>query len=56
MPILAEPPKPPAPEPLTQALVDAVMAEQQRHCAPSTWDKFVRSLAANRFPFRVGAS
>jgi hypothetical protein len=29
---------------------------QRAHCAPSTWDRFVKSLAANRFPFEVGPS
>lgn len=52
MPILAGSP-PPGPPPLTQELIDAVMAEQRAHCAPSSWDRFVRSLAANRFPFKV---
>lgn len=41
------------PAPLTQQAVDAVMAEQKKHTAASTWDKFVKSLVANRFPFRI---
>lgn len=55
MPILATPPPPgpPAVE-LTPEIVAAVMLEQRTHCAPSTWDRFVKSLAANRFPFKVG--
>ena len=50
MPIVVQAPPPPAPE-LTKELVAAVLASQKAHCAPSTWDKFVRSLAANGFPF-----
>ena len=50
MPISATPPPPP---PLTADLVKRVMAEQQAHCAPTTWDKVVRSLRANGFPYPV---
>ncbi|WP_157577285.1 hypothetical protein [Phycicoccus jejuensis] len=50
MPILAGPPPR---VPLTQEVIDAVMAEQRAHCAPSSWDRFVKSLSANRFPFKV---
>ena len=50
MPIVVQAP-PPLPPELTPELVAAVMAAQKAHCAPSTWDKFVRSLAANKFPY-----
>lgn len=51
MPIMGTPP--PEPAPVTQDTVDAVMAEAKAHCAPTTWDKFAKSLKANRFPFVV---
>ena len=50
MPILAAQPPVPA---VTQQTVDAVMTIAVAHCAPSTWERFAKSLAANRFPFRV---
>lgn len=45
-----------APEPVhevTQETVDAVMAQAHQHCAPSTWDRFAKSLSANDYPFKV---
>jgi hypothetical protein len=43
-----------APPPLvTQDMVDKVMAEAKAHCALTTWDKFAKSLKANRFPFLI---
>ena len=54
MPIHATAPAAPPPPPVvTQDVVDEVMAQAKAHCAPSTWDKFARSMAANKFPFKV---
>lgn len=50
MPILAEQPPPVV---VTQEIVDAVMEAQRAACAPTTWDRFARSLVANQFPFKV---
>ena len=59
MPLVApglptEPPPPP-PEPLvvTDEHRRAVLAEAKLHCAPSTFLRFVRSLAANTYPLDV---
>lgn len=52
MPILAKVPRPTPPK-ITQEVIDAVLALERKHCAASTWDKFAKSLVANRFPFRV---
>lgn len=50
MPILVTQPAAPT---LTQAVVNEVMAQAKEHCAPTTWDKFAKSLRANLFPFKV---
>lgn len=52
MPILGQQPEP-EPVVVTQQTVDAVMTEAREHCAPTTWDRYVRSLAANGYRFDV---
>lgn len=52
MPIVVQAPPPPPPA-LTPEVVAAVAALMKAHCAPSTWDKTVRSLRVNGFPYPV---
>ncbi len=42
-----------APPSLDADTVQRVMAEQKTYCAPSTWDRFVRSLVARGFPWPI---
>lgn len=43
-------PKAPEQPVLTDALRLAVVTEQKAHCAPTTFDRFVRSLKARQYP------
>lgn len=55
MPLLLTPPPPPPPPSLDDDERRLALDEMRNHCAPSTWDAFVRSLRARDYPLPLDA-